>query len=125
MILVDTSVWIRFLAGKAPYSAELERLLGIGVVAGHELVFGELLMGDNGGRSELLSAYSLIQQTRTMPHRDVLEFVYARRLQGRGMGWIDTHLLASAVVAKCKLWTADKRLSAVANELGVGYIPAS
>ena len=60
-----------------------------------------------------------------MPHRDVLEFVYARRLQGRGMGWIDTHLLASVVVAKCKLWTADKRLFAVANELGVGYIPAS
>ena len=42
MVLVDTSVWIRFLANRAPYAAELDRLLGLDEVTGHELVYGEL-----------------------------------------------------------------------------------
>ena len=50
MVLVDTSVWIRFLANRAPYAAELDRLLGLDEVTGHELVYGELLIGDRGGR---------------------------------------------------------------------------
>src|SRR2546422_10156496 len=55
MVLVDTSVWIRFLANRAPYAAELDRLLGLDEVTGHELVYGELLIGDRGGRREFLA----------------------------------------------------------------------
>src|SRR5213593_1790538 len=58
MVLVDTSVWIRSLAGRAPYMAELDRLLELDEVAGHELVYGELLIGDRGGRKKLLAATS-------------------------------------------------------------------
>ena len=54
MVLVDTSVWIRFLSNRAPYASELERLLSRGEVSGHDFVLGELLMGDKGGRQKLL-----------------------------------------------------------------------
>jgi predicted nucleic acid-binding protein len=90
MVLVDTSVWVRFLASRGPYAAELARLLGLDEVTGHELVYGELLIGGRG-------------------------------LQDRGVGWIDIHLLASAIVERLQLWTADPRFAAVADELGVLY----
>ena len=98
MVLVDTSVWIWSLAGRAPYMAELDRLLGRDEVTGHELVYGELLIGDRGGRKPLLSAYEKINQARAVPHREVAAFVRNRSLHGRGAGWIDIHLLAAAVV---------------------------
>src|SRR5450631_3803114 len=98
MVLVDTSVWIRFLANRSPYAAELDQLLALDEVAGHELVYGELLIGDRGGRSKLLAAYELMHQAKIIPHRDVVAFVRDRGLHGRGAGWIDIHLLASALV---------------------------
>ncbi len=126
MVLVDTSVWIRFLANRAPYALELDRLLGLDEVAGHELVYGELLIGDPGGRSKLLAAYEQMHQASTVPHREVVAFVRDRRLYGRGVGWIDMHLLASAMVGRLQLWTVDPRFVAVAKELGVAYeTPAS
>ena len=126
MVLVDTSVWIRFLAGRSPYAAELDRLLGLDEVMGHELVYGELLIGDRGGRRKLLAAYERMRQAAMVPHREVVAFVRDRDLHGRGVGWIDTHLLASAIVGRLQLWTADPRFSAVANQFGVAYeAPAS
>jgi predicted nucleic acid-binding protein len=121
MVLVDTSVWIRFLANRTPFAAELDRLLGLDEVMGHELVYGELLIGDRGGRRKLLAAYERIHQVAMVPHRDVVAFVRDRDLHGRGVGWIDVHLLASAMVGRCQLWTADPRFSAVADQLGVAY----
>jgi predicted nucleic acid-binding protein len=126
MVLVDTSVWIRFLANRAPYAAGLDRLLDLDEVTGHELVYGELLIGDRGGRRKLLAAYEQMHQASTIPHSDVVAFVRHRGLHGRGVGWIDIHLLASAVVGRLQLWTADPRFSAVASELGIAYqAPAS
>jgi predicted nucleic acid-binding protein len=121
MVLVDTSVWIRALAGRAPYRAETDRLLGRAEVAGHELVYGELLIGDRGGRKKFLAAYERIDRASVVPHSEVVEFVRHRGLQGRGLGWIDVHLLASAIVGRLQLWTVDLPLSAVAQELGVAY----
>ena len=126
MVLVDTSVWIRFLANRAPYAAELDRLLGLDEVTGHELVYGELLIADRGGRRKLLAAYERIHQAAMVPHVEVVGFVRDRDLHGRGVGWIDVHVLASAIVARLQLWTADPRFSAVADELGVAYqVPTS
>jgi PIN domain. len=121
MVLVDTSVWIRFLANRAPYATELDALLGRDEVAGHELVYGELLVGDRGGRAKLLASYEQMHQVTTIPHRDVVAFVRDRDLYGRGVGWVDVHLLASAIVGRMQLWTVDPRFSAVARELGVAY----
>lgn len=125
MVLVDTSVWIRFLANRAPFALELDRLLGLDEVAGHELVYGELLIGDRGGRIKLLAAYEQMHQATTVPHGEVISLVRDRRLYGRGVGWIDIHLLASALVGRMRLWTIDPRFAAVAQEVGVAYeIPA-
>lgn len=121
MVLVDTSVWIRFLANHTPIAGKLDQLLAEGEVCGHEFVFGELLMGDPGGRQQLLDAYARLHQAPVVPHREVVEFVRLRGLYGRGIGWVDTHLLASALVGRTMLWTADLRLAVVARELGVGF----
>ena len=121
MVLVDTSVWIQFLANRAPYAQELDKLLAFDEVAGHELVYGELLIGDRGGRRPLLETYKQICWASSVPHNEVVEFVRGRSVHGRGIGWIDVHLLASAMVERLPLWTADASLSAMAAELGVGY----
>jgi predicted nucleic acid-binding protein len=121
MVLVDTSVWIRSLANRAPFLGELARLLDLDEVAGHDLIYGELLIGDRGGRKKLLADYKHMFQAAPVPHSDVVAFVEHRQLHGRGVGWIDVHLLASAIVAGLKLWTADPRLSAVADELCVNH----
>ena len=126
MVLVDTSVWIRFFANRAPFAAELERLLGLEEVAGHDLVYGELLIGDVGGRRRFLAGYEAMHQATVIPHREVVAFVRHRGLHGRGVGWIDVQLLASAIVDRLQLWTADPRFAALAGELGVAYqAPAS
>jgi predicted nucleic acid-binding protein len=121
MVLVDTSVWIRFLAGRSPYATELDGLLGQGDVIGHAFVYGELLVGDRGGRRPLLDAYEHMRQASVVPHPEVVAFARDRRLHGRGVGWIDVHLLASALVGSSRLWTADARLAAIAQDLGVAY----
>jgi predicted nucleic acid-binding protein len=121
IVLVDTSVWIRFLSNRSPYAAELEGLLSRDEVSGHNFVYGELLSGDRGGRKQLLEDYEQIHQAPVVPHSDVVAFVRARRLHGRGVGWIDAHLLASALVGHLKLWTTDPRLETVAREFGIGY----
>src|SRR5215218_1427467 len=113
-VLLDTSVWIRFLSNRAPFSAELDRLLADDAVAGHEFVYGELLVGDRGGRQKLLSGYERMEQVPPVPPGDVVAFVRARKLHGRGIGWIDAHLLASALVSGVQLWTADGPLGAIA-----------
>jgi hypothetical protein len=121
IVLVDTSVWIRFLSDRAPYAAELDRLLSREEVCGHAFVYGELLIGDKGGRKALLASYEQMHQALVVAHPDVVEFVRARPLHGRGIGWIDAHLLASALVGRLRLWTTDPRLATLAKELGVAY----
>ncbi len=88
---------------------------------GHAFVYGELLIGDAGGRNQLLNDYEQMHQAPVVAHNEVVAFVQSRRLCRRGVGWIDAHLLASALVGRLKLWTMDARLAAVAEELGIGY----
>jgi predicted nucleic acid-binding protein len=121
IVLVDTSVWIRFLSNRAPYAAQLDGLLSRDEVSGHDFVFGELLMGDKGGRRQPLADYERMHQAPIVPHADVVEFVRERRLHGRGIGWIDAHLLASALVGRLKLWTTDPPLATLAEELGIHH----
>ena len=121
MILVDTSIWIRFLTNRMPYAAELDRLLERGEAAGHDLVYGELLIGDSRGRTQLLNSYELIHRVPAVGHADVATFVRSHKLHGSGIGWIDAHLLASALVADTPLWTADENLARLAGELGIAY----
>lgn len=121
IVLVDTSIWIRFLSNRAPYAARLEELLNRDEACGHDFVYGELLVGDVAGRKQLLADYEQMHQAPVVPHADVVEFVRNRSIHGRGIGWIDAHLLASSLVGRLKLWTTDPRLMALAKELGVAY----
>jgi predicted nucleic acid-binding protein len=121
IVLVDTSVWIRFLSNRDPYATELDALLSRDEVSGHDFVYGELLIGDKGGRKQLLADYGQMHQAPVVPHRDVVEFVRDRRLHGRGIGWIDAHLLASALVGRLRVWTTYPALVTAAQELGIAY----
>jgi predicted nucleic acid-binding protein len=83
-------------------------------------VVGELACGNLRARAEVLGLFASLPTIPVSQHHEVLAFVESRALMGRGLGWIDVHLLASATRASVPLWTADKRLAAVALELGVG-----
>jgi len=121
VVLVDTSIWLRALRGQTSYAAELDRLLALDAVVGHELVYGELLIGDRGGRADLLRNYEDYEQAPLVSHALVVKFARERRLHGRGVGWIDVHLLASAILGHLLLWTADSELDLMARELDVSY----
>ena len=121
MVLVDTSVWIRFLAGAEPFASTLDRLLSNDEVLGHDFVYGELLIGDLGTRVKLLAEYKAMHQAALVANLEVVEFVRHHKINGRGIGWIDAHLLDSTIIANATLWTTDRPLTAVALDIGVAY----
>jgi hypothetical protein len=121
VVLVDTSIWIRFLAGSEPYAGQLDRLLSNDEVLGHDFVYGELLMGNRGPRTKLLVEYKVMRQAALVANPEVVEFVRHHKINSLGIRWIDAHLLASAIVASSRLWTADRRLATVAQGIGVAY----
>jgi hypothetical protein len=114
-MLVDTSVWVDHLRKR---NSTLVSLLESGEVLTHPFVIGELACGNLAHRSKVLSALADLPSVPSASHEEVLDFLETRRLMGRGLGWIDLHLLASAIIAKVPLWSADKRLSAAAREIG-------
>jgi len=123
MILVDTSIWIRFLAKRGPSANQLDRLLELDLVCGHELVYGELLVGDPGGRLPVLTLIQRLKRCPSVPHDAVESLVRARKFHGRGAGWLDMHLVASALSSGHQFWTADSDLLSIARELGNAYEP--
>lgn len=123
MILVDTSVWVRAFAYKQPYRDELDELLENETVVRHDLVHGELLIGDPAGREKPLATYLSFTRVDTVPHDEVVELVRRRKLHGTGIGWIDAHLLAAALAERVQIFTADHALQEQARRLGVLYEP--
>ncbi len=117
MILVDTSVWVDHLRKG---DRELKSLLNEGVVLCHPFVIGELACGNLKNRDEILSLLAALPASLVASHEEGLHLVTNRKLAGKGLGWIDVHLLASALLSKCTLWTKDKALGAAANSLKIG-----
>ncbi len=116
MILVDTSVWIQHLRKG---SERLKSLLDEEQVFCHPFVVGELACGTLHNRQEVLGLLRALPQARGAEHEEVLHLLEGRRLHGRGLGWIDTHLLASALLTGCTLWTFDKPLRRAAAALDI------
>jgi predicted nucleic acid-binding protein len=114
MVLVDTSVWIAHFRDGQP---ALAALLSEGLVVMHPFVTGELACGSLKKRSSLLSDLTTLPVATRASDVEVMRLVEDRRLWGRGLGWIDAHLLASALLSHCRLWTLDKRLLMAAFEL--------
>lgn len=117
MILVDTSVWVDHLRSG---DAALISLLENDEVLAHPFVTGELACGRIHNRREVLGLLATLPVATVARDVDVMTFVESRRLHGRGIGWIDAHLLASAVLSNAGLLTRDRRLARVAGTLGVG-----
>lgn len=117
MILVDSSVWIDHLRRR---DAELVALLDAGIVMCHSFVIGELACGELPERKKFLAELSNLPSAPVATHDETLAFLDRHALTGRGIGWVDAHLLTSAFLAgRAPLLTRDKRLRAVAGELGV------
>jgi hypothetical protein len=121
MVLVDSSVWIHHLREAQP---ELIQLLLEGVVLMHPFVRGELACGNLKNRDVVLSDLNALPMARCVAGVEAMHLIEARKLWGRGLGWIDAHLLASALVSNCRFWTLDKRLEQAAHALAVNYRPA-
>ena len=115
MILVDTSVWIdHFRTGVAKLGAALES----GEVVMHPFVRGEIACGSLANRREILRLMAELPQASVVSDSEALHFIEERQLMGRGIGYVDVHLLASSVLAEgVKIWTRDRRLAKIAGEL--------
>jgi predicted nucleic acid-binding protein len=113
-VLVDTSVWVdHFRHG----NAALTQRLTDGVVWVHPFVMGELACGSLRRRPEILSLLATLPQAPVVFHREALELLESQALFGRGLGWVDVHLLASARLSGIGLWTLDVRLDSAARDL--------
>ena len=119
-MLVDTSVWVDHLRRG---NARLASHLVDGFVESHVLVIGELACGSLRRRKELLSLLGSLPRILEAEHDEVMSLVDSRGLHGRGLGWVDVHLLASAMLGHTTLWTLDKRLAEQAQRLGVLFEP--
>jgi predicted nucleic acid-binding protein len=118
VILVDTSVWIEHLRRR---SSVLAGLLGQGQVACHPFVIGEIALGTLKNRTEILALLADLPMTKVVRQEDALALVARRELSGTGIGWVDLHLAASALVERLPLWTLDRRLAVVAHRLGAAW----
>jgi predicted nucleic acid-binding protein len=116
MILVDTSVWVEHLRAG---SNRLRALLFDEQVLCHPFIVGELACGALQKRSDILSMLKALPEAHLVEHQEVLSFLEVRRLYGRGIGWVDAHLLASTLLTGCTLWTLHKPLRRAAAALNV------
>ena len=116
MILVDTSVWVdHFRRGEA----QLTTILTSNAAVMHPFVMGEIACGSLADRALILGLLQELPSAIVANSEEVLGFIDRHELFGKGIGYVDVHLLASAVLGNIKLWTRDKRLSVVAYELGI------
>jgi predicted nucleic acid-binding protein len=114
MVLVDTSVWVSHLRET---HAGLMDLLDDGEVACHPFIVGELACGNVKNRTTILSLLEALPMALMVEDEEVLAFIDNHDLMGKGLGYIDVHLLASAVLSGLPLWTLDKKLEKAAEVL--------
>ena len=116
MTLIDTSVWIEHLRAGSP---GLARLLERGLVLAHPSVIGELACGNLKNRARVLADLAALPRAVEATHEEALRLIEDRKLWGAGLGWIDAHLLASALLTNCGFWTLDRNLERAASGAGI------
>lgn len=118
MILADTSIWVDYFRKG---DAELARHLDAVGIAMHRYVLIELMLGNVPNREENLTYLELLPMAKVANEEEVRRMITAHSLSRRGIGFVDAHLIASALITpETLLWSRDKRLLQVAGELGVG-----
>lgn len=118
MILVDTSVWIDHFQRSNP---KLYDFLSNSQVCIHPFIIGELSCGNLSNRIEILKLLKALPRVLSAHEDEILQFIENHRLFGKGLGYIDVHLLASALLNNVSIWTRDKRLAKSANDLKIQY----
>lgn len=119
MIIADTSIWVdHFRRGDTALAALLDR----GAVWMHAWIIGELALGGLDQRKDILELLSELPKAPVCSADEVIAFIEASGLSGRGVGLVDVHILASARLSGCAVWTRDKKLAAEAGRIGVGYM---
>jgi len=120
VVLVDTSVWVSHFKNE---QSQLVNLLLQDAVYIHPLIIAEITCGTPPSpRSKTLSDLAILNQANIATHKEVMAFIEAHKLYGRGCGFVDLALLASAILTeRVKLWTFDKRLILLAKEFGVSF----
>jgi predicted nucleic acid-binding protein len=119
LILADTSVWVDHLRRG---DARLAALLDSALVICHPFVIGELACGNLSDRRTVLELLQDLPAAAVADADEVLAFIERHRLHGKGIGYVDVQLLASAALTDgALLWTRDRRLRTVAEALGRAY----
>jgi predicted nucleic acid-binding protein len=118
VVLVDTSIWVSHLREK---NDKLSKLLNNAEVVCHPFIIGELACGNLKNRTAIISLLEALPATQVVGHEEVLAFIEARKVIGKGLGYVDVHLLASVLLSGVLLWTLDKRLDKTAKELLCKY----
>lgn len=118
MVLVDTSVWVDHLRNG---NNQLIGLLSEGDVLCHPFIVGELACGSIKNRKEILSLLQSLPMAVQASHQEVLGFIENKKLQGKGVGYIDVHLLASTFLSNSIFWSLDKKLNSLAKGMKIGY----
>jgi predicted nucleic acid-binding protein len=118
MVLVDTSIWVSHLRDG---NVGLENLLNDGEVLCHPFIVGELACGNLKKRHEILKYLQSLPMTILAEDEEVLKFIENHQLMGKGLGYIDVHLIAAALLTDVPLWTFDKTLDKIAKEIGINY----
>ena len=114
MVLVDTSVWVEHLRHG---TIGLGALLNDGDVVCHPFIIGELACGNLRNRAEIISLLQELPMALQADDDEAIQFIEGHKLMGKGIGYIDVHLLMSAMLTKASLWTLDKRLQEIADNL--------
>ena len=123
MILADSSVWIDHLGRGDPV---LQALLDDDRVAMHPFVMGEIALGSLRDRQRVLFRLRRMPQAPVARTDTIVPFIDHHALSGAGIGYVDAHLLASALLAPgTRMWTRDKRLHTAAERLGVAAKPVN
>jgi predicted nucleic acid-binding protein len=118
LVLVDTSVWVNFLRSG---NSALEKLLDEGLVHIHDFITGELACGNLHNRQEILSTLALLPHLSQASHKEVLHLIEIEKLMGKGLSYVDLHLIASAQIATIPIWTMDAKFDRVNKSLGLKY----
>ncbi len=117
-VLVDTSVWVAHLRNG---NVRLDALLNDGYVVCHPFIVGELACGNLKNRTEILALLQMLPMAIQAESEDVMTFIEKHHLMGKGLGYIDMHLLASAVLSNIPLWSLDKKLTEISAMLKKAY----
>jgi predicted nucleic acid-binding protein len=116
LILVDTSVWVDHPRHGEP---GLFELLERSAVVMHPFVVGEIACGSLRDRDSILELLQDLPAAVVAEAAEVMHFIERHALHGKGIGYVDVHLLASVVLTGgSRLWTRDLKLLRVAASLG-------